>query len=142
VNTSIPLVADNLVGVYQNIENSKSGGAALRRRIVLSKGDGSVSKSGKLVYYKEGTNGEQVWWESSDKAKNGTKKVQYTWVLGQGSAIKIKGNQDSLAEGVMIDVLPKGILQGEPSASIFFGTWEKIEVKDVNYQAWPTAINK
>jgi hypothetical protein len=142
VNTSVPLVADNLIGVYQNVENFKSGGAALRRRIVLSKGDGRVSKSGKLVYYKEGTNGEQVWWESSDEVKNGTETAQYTWELGQDSAIKIKGSQDSLTEGVMIAVLPKGILQGEPSASIFSGTWGKIEVKDVNYQAWSSAINK
>ena len=141
-NTSVPLEVDSLVGVYQNVENSNSGGAALRRRILLSKGNGNISKSGKLVYYKEGTNGEQVWWESSDEAENGTKKAQYTWVLGQGSTIKIKGNQDSLAEGVMIAVLPKDLLQGEPSALIFSGTWEKIEVKDVNYQAWPTAINK
>lgn len=121
---------EDLFGVYQNANNVKSGEIALRRRIVLSKGDDDVLETGNLVYQKEATNGEQIWWESSDEVTKGSKKEEYTWVVSSGSAIEVKGGQGSLAEGVTIDVSPDGILRGKSTALIFSGDWKRIQVKD------------
>ena len=120
---------EDLFGVYQNANNVKSGEIALRRRITLSKGDNDVMETGNLVYQKEATNGEQIWWESSDEGSKGSKKEKYTWVVSSGSAIKVKGGQGSLVEGVTIEVSPDGILRGKSTASIFSGDWKRIQVK-------------
>ena len=120
----------DLFGVYQNANNVKSGEITLRRRIVLSKGNGDVLGSGKLVHLKEATNGEQIWWESSDEVTKGSKKEEYKWTASSGSAIEVKGGHGSLAEGVTIEVSPDGILRGKSTASIFSGEWKRVQVKD------------
>jgi hypothetical protein len=120
----------DLFGVYQNANNVKSGEITLRRRIVLSKGNGDVLGSGKLVHLKEATNGEQIWWESSDEVTKGSKKEGYKWTASSGSAIEVKGGHGSLAEGVTIEVSPDGILRGKSTASIFSGEWKRVQVKD------------
>ena len=119
----------DLFGVYQNANNVKSGEITLRRRIVLSKGNGDVLGSGKLVHLKEATNGEQIWWESSDEVTKGSKKEGYKWTASSGSAIEVKGGHGSLAEGVTIEVSPDGILRGKSTASIFSGEWKRVQVK-------------
>jgi len=120
----------DLFGVYQNANNVKSGEITLRRRIVLSKGNGDVLGAGKLVHLKEATNGEQIWWESSDEVTKGSKKEGYKWTASSGSAIEVKGGHVSLAEGVTIEVSPDGILRGKSTASFFSGEWKRVQVKD------------